>query len=172
MEKILKKRLGFTLLETVLVIAIIGILTAAVTPIAVSWVGAYNATLNTSVTLDKLRYATERMARELREVRSTSSGYQFSTMGASSLAFTQDTTGRTVTIAQSGTNITLSYSDVAGVTPVLTDQVSSLVFRYFKQDGATETTDQALVRYVEISLALLQGTQTYSQRTRVRLRNL
>lgn len=169
MKKFQKKRFGFTLIEMVLVITIIGILTAAVTPIAVSWVGAYNATLNTAVTLDKLRYASERMARELREVKSTSSGYQFSIMGASSLAFTQGTTGRTVTIAKNGNNITLSYSDVVGVTPVLSDQVSSLAFRYLQQDG-TIATDQSSVRYVEISLSLLQDT--YSQRTRVRLRNL
>lgn len=172
MRSALKRPAGFTLLEMVVVIAIIGILVAAVTPIAVSWVGAYSATLDTAVTLDKLRYSVERIERELRDVKSISGSYQFGAMGATVTTFTQNSTGRTVTIGQSGNTVTLSYSDVSGVTPVLTNQVSSLGFRYLQQDGSNQTVDPTLVRYVEISLTLTQWGQSYSERTRVRLRNL
>lgn len=172
MRSVLKKPAGFTLLEMAVVIVIIGILVAAVTPIAVSWIGAYSATLNAAVTLDKLRYSVERIERELRDVKSIGGSYQFGTMGATMTTFTQNSTGRTVTIAQSGNTVTLSYSDVSGVTPVLTNQVGSLGFRYLQQDGSNQTVDPTLVRYVEISLTLTQGGQSYSERTRVRLRNL
>lgn len=172
MNTVLKKLTGFTLLEMIVVITIIGILVAAVTPIAVSWVGAYNATLDTAVALDRLRYSTERIARELRDVKSIGGSYQFGTMGTATATFTQNSTGRTVAVAQDGNTVTLSYSDVSSVIPVLTNQVSSLGFRYLKQDGITETADQTLVRYVEISLTVTQGTQSYSERTRITLRNL
>lgn len=172
MKKARQKSPGFTLIEMIVIVAVIGILVAAVTPIAVSWVGAYNATLNTAVTLDKLRYATERIGRELRDVKSVSGAYQFDAMNGSTTTFTQNVTGRTVTITQSGNTITLGYSDVGAGAPVLSDQVSSLGFKYLRQDGVTETTDQTLVRYVEISVTLTQGVQSYSERTRIRLRNL
>jgi prepilin-type N-terminal cleavage/methylation domain-containing protein len=174
---------GFTLIEMIAVVVIIGILVAAVAPVAWSSLKAYDEVRKDVVTLDKVRYATERMAREMRQVwYDSTSGYALN-MSTTAPVFTKRGEGsticpttaiancRVVSISQTLANVTLSY-DLPSVSPapVLTDQASSLSFAYFDDTGAT-TTDTTLVRYVEISLSLLQGSQTYSQRTRVELRN-
>ncbi len=177
---------GFTLIEMVLVIIIVGILAAAVAPMAFSSVRAYNATLNSLGTLDKLRYATERLVRELREVSydRDNTKYVFATMSTTAPRFTKAvsasdpvavevTVGYVPPTAPATTAVTLAYSTPAVVpAPVLTDHVSALAFAYYMSDGITITTDPVLVRYVEISLTLTPpGSLPYSQRTRVELKN-
>ena len=55
--------------------------------------------------------------------------------------------------------------------PTLTDQAGSLQFKYFKEDGMTETALKSEVAFVQINLSLTQGAATYPQRVRVGLRN-
>lgn len=166
----MKNARGFTLIEMVAVIIIIGILAAAIAPMALSALNAYNATLNSVRTLDKLRYATERLAREMRAVNHNGASFDFTSMSTTAPVFI-NTDGTTVRIGTTITPpaVTLGYSTT--LTPTLTDQLSTLAFAYFEQDGTTSTTSPTNVRYVEISLALLLGSQTYVQRTRVALRD-
>lgn len=146
---------GFTLIELVIVAIIIAIVAAVITPLAVSSLRAYNDTLNDVVTLDKLRYAAERLAREIREVEYanstiatptkcadlTSDRYCFTPstgMGLNTMQFTTPFTStglpgrRTITIGNSvvsgflGNAVTLAYDDVTTTsTAVLTDQLQS-----------------------------------------------
>nr|WP_217344041.1 type II secretion system protein [Noviherbaspirillum sp. L7-7A]MBV0878144.1 type II secretion system GspH family protein [Noviherbaspirillum sp. L7-7A] len=176
---------GFTLLELVMVMAIIGILVKAGTPVIIGSLKAYGTTTDLAVTSDRLRYASDRIAFEIRELTPGS----ITAMSATSFKFDRidyagTTTSRTVTIDQSAPSngacngtVRLSYNTpamtpVAGYLPVLTDSMCSLAFAYYDQAGLTTLTP-ANVRQVEYTLAVKSNAtgQTYSQRTRIALRN-
>ena len=163
---------GFTLIELVVVIVLTAILAVAVAPLLTSGVQAFGATSSSLDALSKLRYATARMAREIREIRrdpANTADYDISTMTATTLAFTK-TDGTSVTITSSPPDVLLSYSTPA-VSAILTDEVSSLVFSYLKIDGATPATGPSDVAFVRIDLTLTQNGVPYGQTTWVSLRN-
>lgn len=163
---------GFTLLEAVVAIVILGLLTVAAMPMLENALRAYTATNNSVAILGKLRYATERMARELREVRHNGASYDLN-MSTTAPVFTRvdGATTRVVTIAQGGGAVTLNYdTPVVNPAPTLTDELGTLTFSYFDQNGAA-TASNVNVRAVEIHLALVRAGATYDQRTRVALRN-
>ncbi len=162
-------RRGFTLLELVVVIVLLGIFAALGGPILYHGFLAYFTASDTLTTLDKQRYATERMAREIRAVGWTGAAYDFTTMTSAQLSF-NNSAGMNVALASSPPNVTIQYSSPA-VTAVLTDQVDSLQFAYYQEDGVTPAASGADVRFVEINLTLAQGSALYSQRTRVAMRN-
>ena len=180
----------------IVVIAILGVLAAGSAPVMVASIKATDAVGDVSTTLDKLRYASERIAFEIRELTVGSvnvTGYP----GTKSLTFTRTDygaagtpgTARSVTVDQTlptplplpgsgnlcnGT-VRLSYdlpTILPAYTPVLTDRMCSLDFYYYDMNGSTTTT-MANVRYIQLVL-VLQPTVTsasYEQRTRVALRN-
>jgi len=163
---------GFTLIEFVVVTVLMGILAVAAMPVFLSGVQAFHATSASIDTLSKLRYATERMAREIREIRrnpANTANYDISKMTATTLVFTK-TDGNSVTITASPPNLTLGYSNPAAAA-VLTDQVSSLTFSYFKIDGITPATGVTDVGFVRVDLSLTQDGAAYQQTTWVTLRN-
>ncbi len=168
---------GFTLIETVLVIIIMGILAGAMAPMLSSSLTAYDELSETTSTVGKLRYAMERMAREARKIEYNGTNFEIATMSAGTLSFTKSD-GVTVTLTSSGANVTLQYYEPGSalwdpaVVSTLTDQLSSLAFAYYKADGTTTTASNADVAFVQISLTLTEDGNTYPQRTRVNLRNL
>lgn len=189
---------GFTLIEMVIVIVVLGIMAAMLSPLVLSSLRAYDDTLDNVIVLDKLRYATERLAREIREVNYSGGSYQFDGtytsggMGTNSMKFVRSyydssippgVTTRDVTITGTPADgaVKLEYSDMTstGTGPqVLADDLSSLAFAYFDADGHNATTSPSAtvtasnVRFVEITLTLSpQNGQPYVQRTRVELRN-
>ncbi len=199
---------GFTLIELIIVSVIVGIMTAVLSPLMLSSLRAHDDILGDVVALDKLRYATERLAREIREIQYASSTttpatfcnpptntiidqYCITAMGTSGLTFRRsytDSTGvptwRTVTIGSTSTAVTLAYSDInSGTAQVLTDELgaaSNLVFHYFQKDDTTAATLAGnvncavlttCVSFVQIGLTLSHNGQTYTQSTRVNLRN-
>jgi prepilin-type N-terminal cleavage/methylation domain-containing protein len=159
------KQHGFTLIELIIVSIIVGIMAAVLSPLMLSSLTAYNKIQDNVVVLDKLRYATERMAREIREVQyarstttpttdcgdtpATTDHFCITTMGTSGLTFrrsyTDNSTGtiswRNVSIGSANSTVTLAYSDINSGTPqVLTDELGStgyLAFAYYQQDGTT-----------------------------------
>lgn len=164
---------GFTLIEMITSIVVLGVLAAVSVPMLSNSFRAYEATHASLLTLSKLRYATERMVREIREVRrdpANLADYDIAVMTATTFKFKR-TDGVEVTITQSA-QVTLAYS-APNVTPppTLTDQLGSLQFKYFKEDGTTETTLKSEVAFVQISLSLIHGTASYPQRVRIGLRN-
>lgn len=163
---------GFTLVEMVIAITVIAILAAVLAPMMLKGVEAYEATHSTLNTVDKLRFATERLAREVRATDYSAGTYATNLALSPPLVFTK-TDGTPVTVGTSGSSVTLAYAAPApAVSAVLTDELSSLTFLYFDKDGIA-TASAANVRYVQITLVLTNPTngQSYSQRTRVALRD-
>jgi MSHA biogenesis protein MshO len=161
---------GFTLIEMVMVIIILGVLGAIAAPVLIKGVEAYGWVHSSLGTIDKLRYATERLAREIRLTDYNAGAYGI-TLSAAAPVFTK-IDGVTVTVGTGGGNVNLTYS-VPAVTAVLTNELSALGFVYYQADGVTAATDATNVRYVEITLTLTNPAngQNYGQRVRVALRD-
>jgi MSHA biogenesis protein MshO len=164
---------GFSLVEMVVSIVVLGVLAAVTAPVFTSSMRVYVESDAHLTTLSKARYATERIARELREVRydTANSRYAFGAITATSLVFTkQDAT--TVTVAAAGTNVNLRYVP-PNVTAPLTDELSALNFLYCTalQTPPACTANATNVASVVVSLTLTNRGATHTQRVRVALRN-
>ena len=166
------RQAGFTLLELVIGLVVLAVLGTAAGYGLVGGTLAFSTTANGIQTLGKLRYASERMAREVREIRRNPGNpavYDITTMNANSLAFTK-ADGVTVTLGSAPPQVTLAYSTPSG-THTLTDEVSSLAFSYLQADGTTAATGNADVAFIEFELVLARNGNNYPQRARVALRN-
>jgi len=162
---------GWTLVEMIVVVAVLGTLAAFVAPVLVQALGAYEATDASVATYAKMRYAMERMAREIREVRrapADTANFDISAMSAASLSFVKDD-GTEVTLGSSGSTLTLGYTGTASGT--LTDQVGAFALAYLQQDGTTAAAGAADVAFVQVSMTLVEGANNYASRLRVDLRN-
>jgi prepilin-type N-terminal cleavage/methylation domain-containing protein len=167
----MRRASGFSLIEMVVSIVVLGLLAAATAPIFSSSMRAYVDSDMHLATLGKARYATERLARELREVRYTGGAYSFATLGATSMVFTkQDAT--TVTVASAGTNLNMTYAP-PNVTAPLTDELSAVNFLYCTalQNPPVCTANATNVASVQVSLTLTSRGASHTQRVRVALRN-
>ncbi len=176
---------GFTLIELVITIVVVGILAIAGSRIFADSYTTVRVVNSSQATANDVRYAVERLAREIREVKyiDLANGYSItSTLAPSSsgMTFVRDINGSdvTVTIARSGSNVTLGYSSPA-VVSTLASQVSAFTLDFLDLDetsgtGATAATaSKANVRYVVISLTATDATsgQAVTERARVALRN-
>ena len=170
---------GFTLIELIMTMVIMGIL-AAVGSSMISDTFSTARMVNASqASADEARYAVERLAREIREVKYVAGAYSIgSTMSpaATGMVFTRNIAGTdvTVTINKSGTNLTLGYSSPA-VTSTLSSQVigaSDFTLRFLTITNS-DTTFAGDVRFVVITLKVTDATsgQATTQQTRVALRN-
>ena len=161
---------GFSLIELVMVIVILGILAAFVGPVLFNAMRSYQSVQTGTQTHAKMRYAIERMSRELREVRRQATDATFvdiTSMTASSIAFFK-TDGTRVVINVVGNQVNLAYSTLAGM---LTDQVGSFSLAYFQQNASTPAATAASISFVGISLTLSEGTNLFPARVRVDLKN-
>lgn len=182
----MKQMNGFSLVEMVIVTIVLAIMATAVAPLAMNSLRAYDATLGDVVALDKLRYATERLAREIREVTytpasgATSAAFAIGTMASSTVSFTRTyytaaaSSTAVVTVGNTGSAVTLAYSTMAGTgAQVLTDElngVGGLTFTYLNASNVA-TASTVDVRSVQIDLTLSHNGHLYPQRTTVELKN-
>ena len=163
---------GFSLLELILVIVILGILGAFVGPVLFNAMRSYDSVQASVTTHAKMRYAVERIAREMRDIRRQTTDSTFldiTSMTASSMAFFK-TDGTRVVLNGVGTVVNLAYSTLTGM---LTDQVQSGSFSlaYFQQNASTVAATQASISFVQMSMTLVEGTNVFPVRLRVDLRN-
>lgn len=170
---------GFTLIELVMVMVILGIVGFTVSALLSGGVGAFSAGREAVDALSELRLTSERIARELRTVRrnpGTPTDFDFLAKTDTSVQFRRwddDTNWTTVTISASGSVVTIDYSTVTGGPYTLTHSLGSLDFDYLDSNGA-ETVVNANVAFIDIELSLVDNASppnNYPQRTRVALRN-
>lgn len=160
---------GWSLMELILVILILGIIAAFVGPMLLNAMRAYDATQASSGTAAKMRYAMERMAREVRDMRRNASDSAFldvSAMTAATLTFFK-TDGKQVTIAGGGATLTLRYVDSTNVVATLTDQVAAFNLAYYEPSGVSVAAAANSLAFVELSLTLTEGSSNYVNRLRV-----
>ena len=168
----LKKMHGFTLLEMVVVILALSIMAGLTAPLFSQGLTATRTTADNLQTIEKLRFAAERLAREIRQVNHNGTSYDISSMTTTTLSFNSViNTGNTVTISYSGSSVSMSYS-TPSLAGALTDEVSGFSFAYYDAAGVTtvSTTD---VAFVEFTLTLQNPISggNFTQRTRVALRD-
>lgn len=162
---------GFTLLEIIMVMLVLSVIAGLTAPIFSQGMAASRVTTENLQTIAKLRYASERLAREIRQVNYNGTAYDITSMTATSLVFTKnDSSSTTVSISFAGSAVTLAYSSPA-LSATLTDEVASLAFAYYDASGAL-TASAANVAFVEYTLTLQNPASggNFSQRTRVALR--
>ena len=168
----LKSR-GFTLIEVVITIVIVGIIAGIAAMIILQGVRAYSAEQSRSDVHYQARLAVERMAREVRLVRSRTVA-DIPTMTPTDLLFC-DVTGKAVEFQLVGTALnrresaTCSPSAWGGWNALATG-VTPLTVSYFQRDGVTAATATTLW-FVVIDMTDVQGSETLRLRTRVHPRN-
>ncbi|MDR3492169.1 MAG: prepilin-type N-terminal cleavage/methylation domain-containing protein [Gammaproteobacteria bacterium] len=151
----MKKPIGFTLIEMVIVISIIAILSVmSAIPILRGYT-AYNTSKTTMIADAQARYALERMARELRNLASKTA---ITTASAATITFV-DSSGATVTYSLSGSQL-LRNSDV------LADNISSITFTYLDSTGSV-TAVLANIRFITISLNVSISNATFTTSTAI-----
>jgi prepilin-type N-terminal cleavage/methylation domain-containing protein len=160
---------GFTLLEAVVAIVLLGLLASVGTNMmSDTMIASFTTTQNHS-SGSQLRFAVERMAREIREMAYAATGYDITTKTSTSLVFKKED-GTTVSISASANTVTMAYGATSST---LTDQLSTggLSLTYLDQLGAA-TTDNDEIRFVQISMTVANTKtgKTDSLRTRVMLR--
>jgi len=164
---------GFTLIELVATLLVLGLMTSFAVPYLSNGVRVYNDTSAALQTVGKLRYASERMARELREIRNVGGNFDIVTpvnVPGNSIAFIKSD-GVQVSVSGTAPTLSLAYNTLAGNANFpLTDELTSVTFNYYQADGVTQATGIGDVAYIEFELILNNGN-SYSQRSRVALRN-
>ena len=165
---------GFTLLEMVIAITALSLLAALVTPYLSLSVRAYTTNAANLQVLGELRYASERIVRELREIRRdplSPSDYEIVTpLSPNNIIFVRND-GKSVTIERAASQLNLRYDSVAHNAPFpLTTSLQSLVFNYLRRDETTFATGNDDLAYIEFEIQLSANNQIYRQRSRVALR--
>lgn len=175
---------GYTLIELIIALVAFGVMAAALVPVAINSLRAYDVTRHQSAAMDGLRYAVERLAREVREAQylPASSAYDILTMQAQQIRFrrpfVQSAGGvlvravDDVTISLSGDRLLLNYVSLGlPVAPVLLDRVSSFSLEYLDAEGVAGAGVGSVVA-VRIALSVQDAAgRIHTHRTTVELRN-
>lgn len=148
---------GFTLVELVLSIAIVGVLAAVVGPILIGAVKSYALVTNRQATLNSTRLAIERMSSEMKLIPS-----------ANSIDIFQASTFQFDTPSENDINYTLSSGNLLRSGAVLVSNVTSLSFAYLDANGAPTATKANIKRIsVEMTINAGSGFGTLQLRTQV-----
>ncbi|MDH4163663.1 MAG: type II secretion system GspH family protein [Nitrospirota bacterium] len=155
---------GFTLVEIVITIVLIGVLSGIAAMIILQGVRSYSGEQTRSDAHYQARIAMERMAREIRLIRSQ--GADIITMANNDLRFI-DVTGATIGFSWAGP--VLSRWNGAS-NDLLASGITAFTFNYYQQDGVTAASPADLW-FVEITMTASAGGETFDMRTRVHPRN-
>ena len=162
---------GFSLIELVLVILVTAILGAMVAYGLVTGVTAWRTGSERLEAHGQIRFAMERMIRELRVVRHDGTRYEFLARTANSVQFHKQEGTLLHTVALGVTAGTLEIAYDGGAAQPLARGVTSFRLDWLQADGVTPATSDADVAFVEITLGLTDaGGRTYLQVGRAGLR--
>jgi prepilin-type N-terminal cleavage/methylation domain-containing protein len=156
----MKKTTGFTLIEMVIVLVLVGIITVIFSRFLITAVNSYITAKNVIDANGQALLAIERMTRDIRAVRSSS---DITTATSSQITFT-DSSGTSITYALSGTSLRRNSQ-------VLADGISTLTLAYADRNGTTTAT-LANIRYITITLNVTQGNTNFNAKSSVYPRNL
>ncbi len=153
---------GFTLIELIMVIIITSIIASVAAIIILEGAKSYQKEVSYSDIHNQGRLAIERMAREIRLIRSATAA-DISTMTATNIVF-NDINGTNIQFSFAGSAISRSGNTLA-------NNVQSLTFSYYQQDGTTVAASAAQVWFIQIDLTTVNAGETLSMRLRVHPRN-
>ncbi len=153
----MKKEKGFTLIEVIIVITIVGIVSVIIGSMLLGVVKAWTFKFNRNDILCDGRLAMDRMTREIRTIKDSTS---VTTASAAQFRFT-DTGNKDITYSLSSTNLNRTENGTANL---LAENVSSLAFTYYDANGNTIATpivspSATNIRRVRINLTLTKNGQ-------------
>lgn len=157
------KSKGFTLIEIVITIVLVSIIAGIAAMIIVQGVRVYSSEQSRSDAHYQARVTVERMAREIRLIRSQTAG-DVPTMSAADMSFTDINNNQVWFQLNAGT--VRRSSDNGATWQTLANGVTALNFSYLQQDGVTAATALTLW-YVVIDMTDQQGSESLQVRTRV-----
>ncbi len=160
MECPMNNQKGFTLIEMIMVIVLISIISSVAAMIILQGAKSYQKEVSYSDIHNQGRLAIERMAREIRLIRSAT---DLTTMGANNIVF-NDINGTNIQFNFAGSTISRSGNTLA-------NNVQSLAFSYYQSDGVTVAGAAAQVWFIQIDLTTVNAGETLSMRVRVHPRN-
>ena len=149
----LKKHAGFTLLELVMVILILGIIASMSFQLLFQSISGYFTSVNTTDANWQGQTAIQTMSRIIRAIRSPND-IQVAT--SSQLTFV-NMNGNTISYALTGNSIVQTRNNN---NQVLADGISNLTFSYFDKNGATTAT-LANIAYIKITINVTQKNTNF-----------
>jgi len=168
---------GISLVELVMVIVILGILAAFVGPVLLNAMRSYDIVQQNTDTHAKVRYAMERIAREMRDIRRQATDARTfdianSSLGGaaatSSLVFFK-TDGTRVVLTSSSGVVNLAYTGFAGVLIDVAQAGFSLA--YFQPNATTVATNASSLAFIQVSMSIVEGSNRFPARMRIDLKN-
>jgi len=158
----MKSTRGFTLIELIIVVVLIGILSGVVSPLLYQLLKSYRVGKQINNMAVQTNIAANNVLRELKNASSVS------TIGNTTITFL-NYQGQTIVIDLNGTNFQRNVD--SGGTQTLCNNISSLSFGFYDQSFAT-TAVAANVRYVIMSLTATDSNTSYSMIAGTTLRKL
>lgn len=140
------KNHGFTLVELLLSIAILGILAAVVGPVLGTGIRSYALTVNRKVALNSARLAVERITTETRLIATQN---DIDTFTSSVFQFDLST--------ESNINYSLSGGSLQRSGVTLANNATALTFTYLDANGISTAT-KANIQRIQIELSINAGT--------------
>ena len=157
---------GFTLIETVIVITILGIASAIFTVVLTEGNNAYLFLSRQNQIVQESRVAMNLMEQELTSEILRGTSHSFSTAAATSLTFTRNSGG---VVTYSWSSNTLTRQEGA-TSRTLASNVSSFAFSYLDA-SETVTATLANIRTIVINMTIQVGNKPITLKTAVSLRN-
>ena len=154
---------GFTLIEVVITIVLVSVLAGVAAMLMLQSIKSYAIEQSRSDVHYQVRFAIERMEREIRLIRSRTAA-DISIMNPGDISFT-DIQNNKVRFQLSAGTIRRSQDNGATWLTLATG-VTALTFSYLQQDGVSSATATTLW-FIGIDVIAQEGSETLEMRTRV-----